>query len=120
MKVFVCSTCYDVVNLRAELHEDLRDLGVEALFSDLKESDFVVPADPDINSIEACLVNLRQPDVMIVILSHATARSWAEHSETSPPLTVSTTRPAHRRNRFFSTSATEAPAGPSSLAGISR
>lgn len=69
MKVFVSSTCYDLVDLRAELHEDLRDLGVEALFSDLKESDFVVPADPDINSIEACLVNVRQSDVLIVILS---------------------------------------------------
>jgi hypothetical protein len=69
MKVFVSSTCYDLVDLRAELHEDLRDLGAEALFSDLKESDFVVPADPDINSIEACLVNLRQSDVVIVILS---------------------------------------------------
>jgi len=69
MKVFVSSTCHDLIDMRAELHEDLRDLGVEALFSDLKESDFVVPAEPDINSIEACLVNLRQSDVVIVILS---------------------------------------------------
>jgi hypothetical protein len=69
MKVFVSSTCHDLVDLRAELYEDLRELGVESLFSDLKESDFVVSTEPGVNSIEACLVNLRQSDVVIVILS---------------------------------------------------
>jgi hypothetical protein len=46
MKVFVSSTCYDLVDLRAELHDDLRDLGVEALFSELKESGFQLPPRP--------------------------------------------------------------------------
>jgi hypothetical protein len=69
MKVFVSSTCYDLLDLRAELHEDLRDLGVETLFSDLKESDFETKGDPIINSIETCLENLRGSDVVVVILS---------------------------------------------------
>jgi hypothetical protein len=69
MKVFISSTCYDLLDLRAELHEGLRDLGVEALFSDLKESDFVVSSAPDVNSIETCLANLRESDVVVVVLS---------------------------------------------------
>jgi hypothetical protein len=69
MKVFICSTCYDLVDLRAEVKEDLRDLDVEVLLSDHKDSDFVVPSAPDTNSIEACLANLRRSDVIVVILS---------------------------------------------------
>ena len=69
MKVFISSTCYDLLDLRAELLADLRDLGVEVLLSDHKDSDFVVPSDPAVNSIEACLVNVRDSDVMIMILS---------------------------------------------------
>jgi hypothetical protein len=52
MKVFASSTCYDLVDLRKELYEDLRDLGVDASFSDIKESDFQATSDPHTNSIE--------------------------------------------------------------------
>src|SRR5262245_34129829 len=69
MKVFVSSTCYDLIDLRAELLEDLRDLGVEPYLSDLKESDFETPGDHVGNSIETCLVNLRACDVVVFVLS---------------------------------------------------
>jgi hypothetical protein len=69
MKVFVSSTCYDLVDLRTELYEDIRDLGVECIFSDFIDSGFKVPKDAKTNSIEACLVNLRDVDIVIVILS---------------------------------------------------
>src|SRR4051812_10143827 len=69
MKVFISSTCYDLMDLRAELLADLRELGVEVLLSDHKDSDFVVPSGPDVNSIEACLVNVRASYVVVLILS---------------------------------------------------
>ncbi|MBI3412165.1 MAG: DUF4062 domain-containing protein [Planctomycetes bacterium] len=73
MKIFISSTCYDLIDLRAELYEDLRDLGVEAIFSDLKESGFSVP-DDDMDSIETCLANLRDCQKVIVILSQRYGR----------------------------------------------
>lgn len=69
MSVFVSSTCYDLVDLRDELYEDLRDLGVEVRLSDIKESDFTSPPDAITSSIENCLVNLRACDTVIVVLS---------------------------------------------------
>lgn len=69
MKVFVSSTCYDLVDLRDELHEELRQIGVDARFSDLKDSDFVVSAAAGENSIETCLANVRDSDLVVVILS---------------------------------------------------
>lgn len=69
MKVFVISTCYDLMDLRAELRAELAQLNVEACFSDLLDSDFVVSAAPSENSIETCLANVRDSDLVIVILS---------------------------------------------------
>lgn len=69
MKVFVSSACYDLVDLRAELFEELRELGVEPHFSDIKESGFVVPSEPTVNSVEACLADLRECELVIFILS---------------------------------------------------
>lgn len=69
MKVFVSSACYDLTDLRAELYEELRDLGVDPHFSDIKESDFEIPSEAAINSIEACLADLRECDLVIFVLS---------------------------------------------------
>lgn len=69
MKVFVSSTCYDLVDLRAELEEELRDMGGEPHFSDSRTSDFKAADAPDVNSIETCLENLRNCGKVIVILS---------------------------------------------------
>src|SRR5262245_46819488 len=78
MRVFVSSTCYDLIDLRAELHEDLQDLGIDSLFSDIKESDFHTPGDAIGNSIETCLANLRSSDVVVVVLSQRYGPSLGE------------------------------------------
>lgn len=67
MKVFVSSTCYDLIDLRAELEMVLREMGLSPLLSDRPSSEFEVL--PDKNSIETCLANVRGADVFISILS---------------------------------------------------
>lgn len=68
MQVFISSTCYDLIDLRAELEVFFRDAGVEACLSDSPTSDFrVMPEDR--NSIETCLANVRACDEFIIILS---------------------------------------------------
>ncbi len=66
-KIFVCSPCFDLFDLRAELGQLLRDLGLQPVMSDQAESSFEVL--PDRNSIETCLVNVRNSDAVVVILS---------------------------------------------------
>ena len=67
MRVFVSSTYYDLIDVRAELSDQLTDLGIVPVLSDDKLSEFRVQ--PDTNSIETCLVNLETCDEVIVILS---------------------------------------------------
>lgn len=66
-RVFVSSTCYDLIDLRAEVERGLRDMGLAPVMSDRGTSDFALA--PDRNSIETCLVNLESCDHVIVILS---------------------------------------------------
>lgn len=66
MRVFVSSTCYDLIDVRDELAEMLRALGVSPVLSDDKLSDFKIV--PDANSIETCLINVEASDAVIVIL----------------------------------------------------
>lgn len=66
-KVFVSSTVYDLIDIRAELEETLRMLGLNPILSDSITSDFSVL--PDRNSIETCLSNVRSSAYMIVVLS---------------------------------------------------
>ena len=66
MKVFLSSTVFDLLDVRAELAEFLRSLGATPLLSDEKLSGFKVL--PDANSIETCLVNVRASDQFILIL----------------------------------------------------
>ena len=66
-RVFISSTCYDLIDLRADLEQELRDMELEPVLSDQSSSEFtVVPAQ---SSIESCLVNVRNCDTFIVILS---------------------------------------------------
>jgi hypothetical protein len=67
MKVFISSTCYDLIDLRAELETAFREAGISPVLSDSIGSDFVTL--PDKNSIETCLANVRTCDFFIVILS---------------------------------------------------
>ena len=67
MKIFVSSTIYDLIDVRAELESLLRGMGISPVLSDSATSDFS-PC-PEKNSIETCLVNLRASDCLVVILS---------------------------------------------------
>jgi len=66
MRVFVSSTIYDLIDVRAELELLLRELGVTPVMSDDKLSDFHISFDK--NSIETCLLNVEASDAVIVIL----------------------------------------------------
>ncbi|QDS94886.1 hypothetical protein FF011L_36680 [Roseimaritima multifibrata] len=66
MRVFVSSTVYDLIDVRAELSQQLRNLGVTPVLSDDKLSDFRVQSDA--NSIETCLSNVASCDEVILIL----------------------------------------------------
>jgi len=66
MRVFISSTVYDLLDVRAELAELMRGLGISPVLSDDKLSDFAVQF--DVNSIETCLINVDSCDQVIVIL----------------------------------------------------
>lgn len=64
--IFISSTCYDLIDLRAELKQFLIDNKLTPIMSDEIDSHFLTH---DTNSIETCLVNLRSSDVVVLILS---------------------------------------------------
>ena len=68
MRVFISSTCYDLIDLRAELEAFFRDAGVTPILSDSPNSEFELL--PDKNSIETCLANVRASDAFVIILSN--------------------------------------------------
>lgn len=73
--VFISSTCYDLIDLRAELDSQLRGLGLTPVMSDRPSSEFEVS--PSANSIESCLANVRRADVVLVVLSQRYGPSLA-------------------------------------------
>ena len=75
MRVFICSTCYDLVDLRAELEIIFREAGAEVLLSESMSSEFQVLQDR--NSIETCLANVRSCDEFVIILSNRYGPSLA-------------------------------------------
>lgn len=66
-RIFISSTCFDLIDLRAELKMYLESVGFVPIMSDQLDCDF--QTFPDKNSIETCLVNLRSCDTVIFILS---------------------------------------------------
>jgi len=66
MRIFVSSTVFDLIDVRAEVAELMRSLGVIPVMSDVTVSDFVVQQ--DVNSIETCLINVDSSDEVLVIL----------------------------------------------------
>ena len=66
-KVFISSTVYDLLDIRDELEQSIRDAGLVPVLSDSATSDFTVV--PDANSIETCLTNVRASDYIVVVLS---------------------------------------------------
>jgi hypothetical protein len=67
MRVFISSTCYDLIDIRAELEDCFKTAGLQPVLSDSLDSDFQVS--PDANSIETCLANVRSCDCFVIILS---------------------------------------------------
>ena len=71
-KVFISSTVYDLLDIRDELEQGIRDAGLIPILSDSATSDFTMA--PDTNSIETCLANVRSSgNVMVTEASH---RNW--------------------------------------------
>jgi hypothetical protein len=66
-KVFISSAIYDLIDIRAELAELLRGIGLKPVMSDVANSDFALL--PNANSIETCLANVEACDFFICILS---------------------------------------------------
>jgi hypothetical protein len=67
MRVFISSTCYDLLDLRAEAFAHLKKMGATPIMSDETISDFEI-SEPQC-SIEACLLNVGKCDVFVLILS---------------------------------------------------
>ena len=66
MKVFVSSTVFDLLDIRAEIESHLASMGITPVLSGSPTSTFEVM--PDRNSIETCLVNVESCDAVVVIL----------------------------------------------------
>ncbi|MBN1459005.1 MAG: DUF4062 domain-containing protein [Armatimonadetes bacterium] len=66
-RVFVCSTAYDLIDLRAEVEAELRDMGLTPVMSDSRLDGFEIV--PNKDSIETCLVNVRSSNYLLLILS---------------------------------------------------
>jgi hypothetical protein len=66
-RIFVSSTCYDLLDLRAEVEAFLRELGLDPLMSDRPASEFEVTGRGD--SIATCLHNVEKCDAFVCILS---------------------------------------------------
>ena len=65
--VFVSSTFFDLIDVRSEVEQLLRGMGLTPRLSDSTGSDFAVPTAG--NSIETCLSNVRTSGLVLVILS---------------------------------------------------
>src|ERR1043165_7251317 len=65
-RVFVSSTCHDLIDARAELEATIRDLGLLPVLSDRPTSEFEV--NPTIDSISSCVANVNSADFVIVLI----------------------------------------------------
>lgn len=66
LDVFVSSTCYDLLDLRAELGRFLTDQGLYVRLSEDPTSTFAV--EPTGDSIESCLANVEAADVVVCVI----------------------------------------------------
>jgi hypothetical protein len=84
-RVFVSSTVYDLIDIRAEVEDLLEESGLTPVMSDSKNDGFDSTIQE--NSIETCLVNLRNCPVVILILDQRYGPSlsscgFSDHSAT--------------------------------------
>lgn len=66
LKIFVSSTCYDLSQIRADLHDFIYSLGYHPTLSESNS----FPIDPDNDTLENCIENVRSSDVFILILGN--------------------------------------------------
>ena len=66
VSVFICSTCYDLADLRPELGRVMLDHGFVVRMSEDVTSAFYV--DPTDDSITSCLNNVEASDVVVCVL----------------------------------------------------
>ncbi|MCY2954047.1 MAG: DUF4062 domain-containing protein [Planctomycetota bacterium] len=76
--VFISSTCYDLVDLRAELALHLKDNGFMVRISEDRDSAFRV--DPTADTIGSCLSNISSSDIVVCIISQKYG-SLLEHGD---------------------------------------
>lgn len=69
LRVFLSSTCYDLVDLRFELKDFLEKKGMIVRLSDDPTSAFFV--DPTSDSIASCLENIDQSDVVVCVMDRS-------------------------------------------------
>lgn len=75
MNVFLSSTVFDLIDVRASVERLLRQIGVAPILSDSSLSAF--DAKPSVNSIETCLLNVDRADEFICILDQRYGPSLA-------------------------------------------
>jgi hypothetical protein len=66
-RIFISSTCSDLIDLRAVLERSLREAALTPVLSDRPTSEFANPGDR--SAIETCMVNLRQCERCVTVLS---------------------------------------------------
>lgn len=66
-RIFISSTVYDLIDVRAELFQELKHFGFVPILSDQLLSGFDVR--PDMNAIQCCLANIESCDEYIILLS---------------------------------------------------
>ncbi|TGK87185.1 DUF4062 domain-containing protein [Leptospira montravelensis] len=66
MNIFISSTIFDLIDLRAEIFHHLIQTGFTVRLSEIDSSDFELF--PDKSAIETCLENLRRSDYVIFII----------------------------------------------------
>lgn len=64
LKVFVSSTCYDLSQVRANLHDFISEIGYHPVLSEYP----AFPIDPDNDTIQNCIQNVESADVFILII----------------------------------------------------
>ena len=95
MRIFVSSTVFDLIDVRAEIAVQLKSMGIVPVMSDDKLSDFQVQ--PHVDSIETCLVNLASCDEVVLILD----RRYGPKLGNAGFDDISATHPEYRRAKVL-------------------
>jgi hypothetical protein len=66
LTVFISSTCYDLKQIRADLFDFVSSLGYRPMLSEYDS----FPIDPDSDTLENCLHNVRSTDLFILIVGN--------------------------------------------------